>query len=115
MSTFKVKVPDGAMQHLLNNPSNTWMPSKSRFLQFPGRDEILEELLLRLLIRGSKLAGEPLIPLSCVLCRYDDGKGSCSVPLGEMNLRGVGCQRLAIYSLLASATGPNRLNLLKSS
>ncbi|CAE7541579.1 PCMP-H61 [Symbiodinium natans] len=79
MSTFKVKVPDGAMQHLLNNPSNTWMPSKSRFLQFPGRDEILEELLLRLLIRGSKLAGEPLIPLSCVLCRYDDGKGSCSV------------------------------------
>ena len=82
MSTFKVKVPDGALEHLLSSSSASWIPSKSRLLQFPGRDDLLEELLRRLLTKATKLAGEPLIPLKCVLCRYDDNQGSCELHLG---------------------------------
>eukprot|EP00439_Symbiodinium_sp_Y106_P022811 s2616_g2.t2 len=89
MSTFKVKVPDGALEHLLSSSSASWIPSKSRLLQFPGRDDLLEELLRRLLTKATKLAGEPLIPLKCVLCRYDDNQGSCELhshPLQQLTL-----------------------------
>mmetsp|Transcript_30384 Transcript_30384/g.87001 ORF Transcript_30384/g.87001 Transcript_30384/m.87001 type:complete len:859 (-) Transcript_30384:222-2798(-) len=76
--TFKVTVPDVALEQLL--ACNTWAPSKNRCLwQYVRQHPLVEALLRKLLIRGSRAAGEVLIPLSCVLSRYDDENSSCSL------------------------------------
>ena len=73
---FRVKVPDGVLEHLLEKP---WSTSSKRFLSFDVGDKVLEKLLRKLLLRGSKAINEALIPLNCVLSRYDDGTASCQM------------------------------------
>ena len=105
--TFKVKVPDGALKDLLDDVS--WLPSNGRRIwniapslarpskgtgKSPGLPpgshlNWLEELLKKILIRGSKAAGEVLIPLSCVLSCLDDEHASCplhSHKFGQLTL-----------------------------
>ena len=103
--TFKVKVPDGALKDLLDDVS--WLPSNGRRLwniapslarpskgtgKSPGKSghlNWLEELLKKILIRGSKATGEVLIPLSCVLSCLDNERASCplhSHKFGQLTL-----------------------------
>ena len=105
--TFKVKVPDGALKDLLDDVS--WLPSNGRRIwniapslarpskgksgkSPPGKSghlNWLEELLKKILIRGSKATGEVLIPLSCVLSCLDDEHASCplhSHKFGQLTL-----------------------------
>ena len=85
--SFKVKVPDGTLDYVL---TGSWVPSNRRLLwRVELHDETLEKLLKKLLIRGSKAVGEVLIPLSCVLSRYDNEHASCplhSHKFGQLTL-----------------------------
>ena len=95
-ATFKVKVPDDAVKLL--DERGLWVPSKngrqiwsiapSLGPKARSKDnrsgsgqhpDWLEQLLKKILIRGSKASGEVLIPLGCVLSRLDDQHASCPV------------------------------------
>ena len=83
-ATFKVKVPDDTLKSL--DESSSWVPSKhgrqiwSIAPSFnKDKPEWLEQLLKKILIRGSKAAGEVLIPVGCVLSRLVDQHASCPV------------------------------------